>query len=70
MNSQLKELRSQREKIRTLVHLAKRLGNKIEIDGELITLEELQKLLMNLDQEIAAESSKLDHLEFIPNKRK
>ncbi len=70
MNSQLKELRSQREKIRTLIHLAKKLGDKIEVDGELITLEELQKLLVTLDQEIAVESSKLDHLEFMPNKRK
>lgn len=70
MNSKQKELRTQREKIRTLIHLAKKLGDSIEIDGQIITIQELQLMLSNLDQEIAAESSKLDHLEFMPNKRK
>lgn len=70
MNSKQKELRTQREKIRTLVQLAKRLDDKIEVDGKIITLQELQTLLLELDQEIAAQSSKLDHLEFLPNKRK
>lgn len=70
MNPKQKELRTQREKIRTLIQLAKRLDDKIEVDGKIITLQELQTLLLELDQEIAAQSSKLDHLEFLPNKRK
>lgn len=70
MNPKQKELRTQREKIRTLIQLAKRLDDKIEVDGKIITLQDLQTLLLELDQEIAAQSSKLDHLEFLPNKRK
>lgn len=70
MNPKQKELRTQREKIRTLIQLAKRLDDKIEVDGQIITIQELQELLLQLDQEIAAESSKLNHLEFLPNKRK
>ncbi len=63
-----KELRIQREKIRTMIDIAKKLGGAVDVDGEVITLEELIELLKELDEQIAIESSKLDNLQFMPNR--
>jgi hypothetical protein len=65
-----KELRIQRDKILSLANLAKRLGGLIDVDGEKITIQELQELLKDLDKQIAIESSKLDNLVFLPNRKK
>lgn len=63
-----KELRIQREKIRTMIDIAKKLGGAVDIDGETIPVEELIELLKELDEQIAIESSKLDNLQFMPNR--
>lgn len=63
-----KELRIQRDKIRTMLDLAKRLGGAVEVDGDIVTAEELIKLLKGLDEQIAIEGSKLDNLQFMPNR--
>lgn len=63
-----KELRIQREKIRTMIDIAKKLGGAVDIDGETIPIEELIELLKELDEQIAIESSKLDNLQFMPNR--
>lgn len=63
-----KELRIQREKIRTMIDIAKKLGGAVDVDGDVITVEELIELLKELDEQIAIESSKLDNLQFMPNR--
>lgn len=63
-----KELRIQREKIRTMIDIAKKLGGAVDVDGDIITVEELIELLKELDEQIAIESSKLDNLQFMPNR--
>jgi|AATN01.1.fsa_nt_gi hypothetical protein len=63
-----KELRIQREKIRTMIDIAKKLGGAVDVDGDIVTVEELIELLKELDEQIAIESSKLDNLQFMPNR--
>lgn len=63
-----KELRIQREKIRTMIDIAKKLGGAVDVDGDIIAVEELIELLKELDEQIAIESSKLDNLQFMPNR--
>lgn len=63
-----KELRIQREKIRTMIDIAKKLGGAVDVDGDIITVEELIELLKELDEQIAIESSKLENLQFMPNR--
>ncbi len=63
-----KELRIQREKIRTLIDIAKKLGGAIDVDGEVIPIEELIEMLKELDEQIAIEGSKLDNLQYMPNR--
>lgn len=70
MNSNPKELRIQREKIRTMIDIAKKLGGAVEVDGDIISVEELLEMLNDLDEQIAIESSKLDNLEFLPNRKR
>lgn len=65
-----KELRIQREKIRTMIDIAKKLGGAVDVDGETITIAELLEMLNDLDQQIAIESSKFNNLEFLPNRRR
>lgn len=65
-----KELRIQREKIRTMIDIAKKLGGAVDVDGETISIAELLDMLNDLDQQIAIESSKFNNLEFLPNRRR